>query len=148
MNFLKPVVAGMLAVALTALVVMAEPAVETDAALGERLVRQLWVYMATPDMDSMAKFISPGFQAVHQNGSNNRDQEIELVRNLKLGTYTLTDIKITRSGSVIVASYFVSVEETIGGKRLSKKPAARLSVFLETGDGWHWVAHANLHPLQ
>jgi hypothetical protein len=61
----------------------------------------------------------------------------------------LSKIEITRNGPVIVATYFVSVEETIKGMRLLKEPAApRLSVFLKTGDGWKWIAHANLRPLK
>ena len=99
-------------------------------------------------MEAIEKTISKGFQSVHQYGSSNRDQEIELIKGLKLGEYTLTDIKITQDGPVIVATYFVSVEETIKGKILSKEPAPRMSVFLKTDSGWKWIAHANLKPLK
>jgi len=71
-----------------------------------------------------------------------------VVKGLKLGEYTLSDIKITQDGPVIVATYFVSVEETINGKRLSKKPAARISVFLKTDNEWKWITHANLNILE
>ena len=53
--------------------------------------------------------------------------------------------------SIIVRVSFqlrVSVEETIEGKRLSTKPAARLTIFLKTDSGWQWIAHANLNPLK
>ena len=99
-------------------------------------------------MEAIEKTISKGFQSVHQYGSSNREQEIELIKGLKLGEYTLTDIKITQDGPVIVATYFVSVAETIEGKRLSKQPAPRMSVFLQTDGGWKWIAHANLKPLK
>lgn len=116
-----------------------------EKSLGERLLHQLWADMKKTDIEET---IGKGFQSVHQYGSSNREQEIELVKGLKLGEYSLSDIRITRNGPVIVATYFVSVEETIKGKRLSKKPAPRLSVFLKTDTGWKWIAHANLKPLR
>ena len=115
-----------------------------EMTLGETLVRQLWTDMKETDMKAINETISEGFQAVHQYGTNNRQQEIELISKLRLGDYTLSDIKITQNGPLIIATYFVSVNETIKGKRLSKKPAPRLSVFLKVKDGWQWIAHANL----
>jgi len=115
--------------------------------LGETLLRKLWADMKETDLKAINETIAEGFQAVHQDGANNRRQEIELISKLDLSDYTLSDIKITQDGPVIVATYFVSVSETIKGKRLSKKPAPRLSVFLKTDKGWKWVAHANLKPL-
>ena len=56
--------------------------------------------------------------------------------------------EVTQVGPAIIVSYFVSVEETIEGKRLSSKPAARLTIFLKTDSGWQWIAHANLNPLR
>jgi len=116
-----------------------------EMTLGETLVRQLWTDMKETDMKAINEIISEGFQAVHQYGTNNRQQEIELISKLRLGDYTLSDIKITQKDPLIVATYFVSVNETIKGKRLSKKPAPRLSVFLKVKDGWQWIAHANLN---
>lgn len=127
------------------------PAGEESTALhakGEELVRELWADIRANNVDAVERKLSTGFQSVHQDGSRNRDQEIALIKALKLGEYTLTDFSITQDGPVIVAIYFVSVEETIEGKRLSSEPAPRLSVFLETDDGWKWTAHANLKPLK
>lgn len=125
----------------------ANPADTGENNPGEKLLQQLWSDMAAQNVGGIEKTISPAFQSVHQNGSSNRDQELELIKGLKLGEYTLSDVKITRDGPVIVATYFVSVEETIDGKRLSKKPAPRMSVFYKTDGGWKWIAHANLKPI-
>lgn len=128
--------------------VLADQEVATEKSLGEKLLLQLWSDMEKPDIEAIEKTISKGFQSVHQYGSSNREQEIELIKGLKLGEYTLTDIKITQDGPVIVATYFVSVEETIKGKQLSKKPAPRMSIFIKTDSGWKWIAHANLKPIK
>lgn len=148
MNVTRLFSAIILTLVLTVVPVMAEQKVTDEKALGEKLLNQLWENMHKPDVEMIEKTTAEGFQAVHQFGSNNREEEIELIRKLKLGPYTLSEIKITRSGPVIVATYLVSVSETIKGKRLTRKPAPRLSVFLNTGEGWKWIAHANLKPLQ
>jgi len=128
--------------------VLANQEVTDEKVLGEKLLRQLWGNIKKPNMDAIQKTMAQGFQSVHQFGANDRDQELKLIKDLKLGDYTLTDIEITRTGPVIVATYFISVEETIKGDRLSKKPAPRLSIFLKTDSGWKWIAHANLKPLK
>ena len=148
MNSLKFALIITLTFALATLTVLANQEVATESDLGEKLLRQLWADMQKPDIKMIKKTIAKGFQSVHQYGSSNREQEIKLIKGLKLGKYTLSNIKITRNGPVIVATYFVSAEETVKEKRLSKKPAPRLSVFLKIDSGWKWIAHANLKPLQ
>ena len=118
-----------------------------DQSPGETLVRELWEDMRQTDMKALEKKIAKGFQSVHQDGASNRDEELELLKHLNFDEYILSDIQITQNGPVIVATYFVSVQETIKGQRLSKEPAPRLSVFLNTDSGWQWIAHANLKPL-
>lgn len=114
---------------------------------GIKLVNDLWVAMKDADVAAVEGMIADGFQAVHSDGANDREGELELIRNLALGDYTLTDLRITRQGPALIATYHVSVEETIEGRRLSSKPAARMSVFVRTPDGWKWLAHANLKSL-
>ena len=99
-------------------------------------------------MSALEKKIAPGFQSVHEDGTRSREEELKLLQELNLGEYTLSDLKVTQVGPVIIVSYFVSTEETIEGKRLSTSPAARLSIFLKTDSGWQWIAHANLNPFQ
>jgi len=148
MNSLKLALIITLTFVFTTLPVLADQEVATEKGLGEKLLHQLWADMKKSDMEVIEKTIAKGFQSVHQYGSSNREQEIGLIKGLKLGKYTLSKIEITRNGPVIVATYFVSVEETIKGMRLLKEPAPRLSVFLKTDDGWKWIAHANLRPLK
>ena len=104
----------------------------TEMTLGETLVRQLWADLKDRRIEAVQEKIADGFQSVHQYGASNREQEIELLKGLNPGEYTLSNFQITRNGPVIIATYFISVEETIKGKRLSKDPAPRLSVFLKT----------------
>jgi hypothetical protein len=120
---------------------------QPEVELGEKLVRQLWADIKDRNAEGAGKMIAQGFQSVHQDGARNREQEIELIKELDLGKYDLSDFTVTQNGPVIVATNSVSAEETIDGKRLSTETAPRLDVFLKTDSGWQLIAHANLKPI-
>ena len=120
----------------------------TELSLGQDLVRELWNDFKTQDISALESKIAPGFQSVHEDGARDARAELKLLKELNLGEYTLSNFKVTQVDPAIIVSYFVSVEETIEGKRLSSKPAARLTIFLKTDSGWQWIAHANLNPLK
>jgi len=115
---------------------------------GEELVRQLWADISKGDSPSMKRWLAEGFQSIHEDGARNHDQELEIIKNLSLGEYKLSNFTVTQEGPALIVTYLVSAEETIKGQRLSKTPAPRLSVFLNTETGWKWIAHANLKPLK
>jgi Domain of unknown function (DUF4440) len=148
MRMLKLALITALTLGFAALPAVAGENVATDKSLGEKLVRQVWTDMQNLDVASLEKAMTKGFQSVHKYGSLDREQEITLIKEVKVGKYSLSDIKVTRDGPVIVVTYLASVEETIKGKRKHMKPAPRLSVFLKTDEGWKWLAHANLHGLK
>ena len=81
--------------------------------------------MKNTDMKAIDQIMADGFQSVHEDGASNRAQEIELISKLNMSDYTLTDIKASRSGPVMIVTYFVSVEETIEGNRLTKNPGGK-----------------------
>jgi hypothetical protein len=115
---------------------------------GEQLVRDLWSNMKANHWQKLDKAMSPAFQSVHSDGARDRAQELKLIKGLKMGDYTLDKFKTTRQGPVLVVTYQVTVSETIDGKRLTHKPAPRLTVFFKAAGGWQWLAHANLRPLE
>ncbi len=120
----------------------------TELNLGEDLVRELWNDFKTQNISALEEKIAPGFQSIHQDGARDAEAELKLLEELNLGEYTLSNFKVTQVGPAIIVSYFVSVEEIIEGKRLSREPAARLSIFLKTDSIWQWIARANLNPLK
>ena len=140
------VVLALLGVSLGGMIARA-PAAEPSQ--GERLVRQLWAYSKEHKVMEIAKMMGPGFQSIHEDGAGDREAEIQVLEKVNLGKYTLSNFKVTQNGPVIIVTYFVSVEETLRGKRLSAtKPAARLSAWLKTDSGWQWIIHANLRSLK
>jgi hypothetical protein len=115
---------------------------------GEQLVREIWENIADKNWTEVEKKIANGFQSVHSDGARSRSEEIELIKKLDLGQYTLDNFIVTRNGPVMIVTYTVSVEETIENQRLSSAPAPRSTVWLKTDEGWKWIAHANLKSLE
>ncbi|MFH1090172.1 MAG: nuclear transport factor 2 family protein [Pseudomonadota bacterium] len=116
---------------------------------GEQLERQIWAKIKAQDWAAIEAMIAPGFQSSHQDGARGRSAEIELLKGLNLGDYTLSDFTVTNNGPVIVVTYTVATtHEEIEGRTTPTTPAQRLSVWLKTAAGWQWIAHANLAPLR
>jgi hypothetical protein len=116
--------------------------------LGESLERSMWKAMAGRDLQAVESMLAPGFLSIHEDGTRDRSQEISLIANLDLGDYTLTEFRETREGASIVVCYFVETAETLDGERIPKRKSARSSVWVMTPNGWQWVHHANLNPMQ
>ena len=134
--------------ALVLVLIVSQPAgAKAQIQSGEELLKHLWDASKAGDSSQQAKLYAKAFQSAHDDGARDRAQELELLKKANLGDYTLSDIKITEQGPVIVATYFAEVSETITGKRLPERKAARLTVFLKTDQGWQAIAHANLNPL-
>ncbi len=115
---------------------------------GIQLVKQLWTDMKNADVESIGKYISPQFQSIHEDGTRNRDEQIELIKNLKMGEYALSDFCITENDSIIIVTYFVSVAETLEGEKLPDVKAARMSAWQKTDEGCKWIIHANLRAMK
>ncbi len=120
----------------------------TDPQLGNTLVKQLWDNLVANDTATLNLTMADGFQSVHEDGANNKAEELELISGLAITNYTIDNLISTQDGDVLITTYMVSVEETIEGERLSKKPAARMTVFVKNDGNWQWIAHANLKPLE
>ncbi|MCF7833257.1 MAG: nuclear transport factor 2 family protein [Candidatus Marinimicrobia bacterium] len=115
---------------------------------GEKLVRALWEDFNKDDKATFEKWLSPGFQSVHEDKARNMDGEINLLMALHLGAYTLDNFISTQDGNVLIVTYTVAVHETIDGEVLPGAPAERLTVFMHDDKNWKWIAHANLNPME
>jgi hypothetical protein len=110
---------------------------------GERLVMDLFAAIKEKNWDKLENMIHPAFQSVHFDGARNRSQEMQLLKGLELGNYSLSNFRISMSEAILVVSYFIAAEEMIDGKPTLPKPSCRLSVFHKTDEGWKWVSHAS-----
>ncbi|MBS0633855.1 MAG: nuclear transport factor 2 family protein [Verrucomicrobia bacterium] len=118
-----------------------------DAAQGEALERQMWEDMKHRNYKDIEEHIAAGFQSVHTDGARTRAEEIQLIKDLYLGSYTITDMKVTEGKDSYIVTYKIAVGETIDAKRLSDKPTPRMSMWQKIDEKWQWIAHANFNPI-
>jgi hypothetical protein len=112
-----------------------------DAALGEKLVRALF---ANPAAVKMSK----AFQTVHQGKALQREEAARSTKGIDLQDYRLSDFKVTREANILVVTYTFTGQSTLEGKKMGTGPAPRLSVFIDTGKEWQWLAHGNFSAVQ
>jgi len=119
----------------------------SDSALGQQQVERLWADFAKSDLAALDMFVAPGFQSLHKDGARDWVQERQLVADLKLTPYFLSDYKVSRNGDVLVVTYACKVGETIADARLAKESTPRLDVFQLTGSEWKLLAHVNVRDV-
>lgn len=121
-------------------------AMQDPNADGETLYREFVAAVAAEDWAAVDGMLAADFQSAHTDGPRDKAAEMEMLKAVNLGEYSLTDFTSTRGGDTLVATHWLSVEETIDGSRLSTKPAARLTVWRQGESGWQIIAIANLNP--
>jgi hypothetical protein len=121
---------------------------ENIDSIGKKLVQQLWVDFKTNNWEEIEKQMGSGFQSVHQDGTRDKDAQIELIKDLDLGDYTISDYTVTAEGPVIIVTYKITVEETLAGIRLPERTVMRLSAWVKIEDDWKWIIHANLTAMK
>jgi len=104
--------------------------------------------MKANNWKEIEKQMSSGFQSVHQDGTRDKDAQIELIKGLDLSDYTISDYTVTTEGPVIIVTYKITVEETLAGTRLPERTVMRLSSWVKSEDDWKWIIHANLTPMK
>ncbi len=140
--------AVLLLVAITVFLSADAVAVKRETSLdkeGEKLVKKSWVAMDHATPEDLKLFIDDAFQSVHMDGARTKSAQIDLIMGLGIREYKISNVSATRTGDVMVVTYKAETEETLDGKRIPSRPVPRMSVFINTPDGWKWLAHANLN---
>lgn len=131
---------------LFSLVLLAHLSLFADTSEIESLERQRWQYIKSQNWKDLDAMIAPYFQASIFEGSRNKEQFMNRLKTINISDYTLDNFVITQGPGVAVATYDVTVSETISGKRISSK-AGRLSVWQNANGKWLLIAHAILIPV-
>jgi hypothetical protein len=98
------------------------------------LVNRMWTLAQNNDRNGLRKFINRQFQAqdADQPRWNKRQFINVLVNKEDLTSYTLSDLRATRSGNTIVVTYTAAASQIVNGKPLSGDPKPRLTVFVQS----------------
>lgn len=127
--------------------VIACASLSAEVSLGEKLETQMWEDMKYHNFTAVESNIAEKFQSVHSFGALTRDEEIKLIKDLYLGSYNISDVKVTENENTLVVTYMIAVQEKIQNVTLSAKPAPRMSVWQKINGKWQWIAHANLKDI-
>ena len=120
-----------------------------DDELGERLIRSFFEASGKGDQAAVERTLAQGFQSVHTDGVRDRQGELNLIRDMKLGSPTLANFKTTRNGPALIVTFQVNApDEVLGGKTVGEGAYERMAVWLDTDSGWKLIAYANLAPLK
>ena len=124
-----------------------QTAASSSASEGEKLEREMAADIKAKNWNAVENRIAEGFQSVHPDGPRDRAGEIELLKRMNFGDFTLSNFKSTVVGDNIVVTFTLTVAQIIDGKQLPPKPAYRLSVWKKGVAGWQWISHANLASI-
>lgn len=112
-----------------------------DAALGRDLVMSYFDALQANDAEQIAALLSPAFQIVRADGERFGASDY-LDNRAVFETYEMSDLKVTRAGDSLIATYVVRTNSTMDKEKLGP-PAPRLTVFQQVDGAWKLLAHAN-----
>jgi hypothetical protein len=115
-----------------------------DTTKGTALVARFFDLLKARDATGLEKFLSPAFQLQGADGGF-LDRDQFLANPSQVQSYDLSNVRVTRTGNVLVTRYDVAAVVTINGVPQARAPAPRLSVFAKGKHGWQMVAHANFN---
>jgi hypothetical protein len=126
------------------------PVMAADAALdaeGMAALNTWWTALVAGTPVALGPVLAPEFQMMRTDGSG-YDKSGYLASSLpKIAAIPeFTKVTFTSGDGLLIARYFVTVNETRDGKTLQKH-AGRLTVFRKDGDKWLVVAHGNFATL-
>lgn len=123
----------------------ASSAVTGDAALGQELVTAFFDTLQAGDADQVAALLAPDFQLLRSTGEVFDAASYPDVAPV-YEAYVIDNLKITRAGDVLVATYTAQTDSTVDGTEAMGESAPRLTVFQQIDGEWKLAAHANFGP--
>ena len=77
----------------------------------------------------------------------NRNQYLAAFANSTtvISDFTLSKLRVTRAGGVLVARYVSQTTQTISGTEYATAPAPRIATFVKTPTGWRMTSNANFN---
>ena len=117
----------------------------SSAAWGRQLVTQfLTILQSSTAAGQLETFLDPAFQVQRADGSRD-DKTGYIAKFPTLGPFEIRGYRVTRNRTTIVASYRLTVIETIDGVQYRKTPAPRISTFQFADGAWRMTSHANFN---
>ena len=95
-----------------------------------------------------SNMLAPQFTSIHTDGIvRNKAQEIELIKNLHMKDFHLTQFQFAQSGNTIIATYKDAGSEQIDHQAINTKSAGRMAVLQKQNKKLMILAYANLDQI-
>lgn len=115
------------------------------AAWGRHLVVEFLTILQRDDpVPALTTFLDSAFQIQRANGSR-EDKASYLADPAKFGDFEVSGYRVTRGGTIIVASFSVTAKETISGVVYKKTPAPRIATFRFDKGRWTLISYGNFN---
>lgn len=125
-----------------------EKATQVSHSEGEKLEREFWTALSEQNLKSLETMLLPEFQSLHFDGPRDKKGELELIKHLNLGRYTLSNFKTTKLGDALLVSYLALAEESLDGQELTEETLPRISVWMKCKNNYQLFSHVNMNrPL-
>lgn len=116
----------------------------------KEVIENWFAAMKEADVMKAGTYLSPQFVSIHTDGIvRNKEQELNLIKNLHMKNYKLTDFQYAQNNDTIVITYKDEGSEKIDGKSIEAGPAGRMAVLQKDKgkDKWIIIAYANLDKI-
>ncbi len=115
------------------------------AAWGRHLVVEFLTILQRDDpVPALTTFLDPAFQIQRANGSR-EDKASYLANPARFGDFEVSGYRVTRGGTIIVASFSIAAKETIDGVVYRKTPAPRIATFRFDTGSWTLISYGNFN---
>lgn len=119
-----------------------------DNQAARQLIENWFAAMKANDTTKAATYLAPQFVSIHTDGIvRNKEQEINLMKNLHMKSYSLSDFKFSQSNNTLVVTYKDNGVEKIDNATIGKGAAGRMAVLQKKNDEWIIIAYANLDKV-
>jgi len=117
----------------------------SDVKAAQSIIENFYAALKNKQVDQAVALVAPQFVGLTTTYNFvDKDKEVELIKNVDLKDYTLSDFKFSQSGDVIVATFKNASVGIRKGKKYSHQPIGRMMVLQKQNDKWLILAFANL----
>ena len=115
------------------------------AAWGRHLVVEFLTILQQDDpVPALTTYLNPAFQIQRANGTR-EDKASYLANPARFGDFEVSGYRVTRSGTVLVATFSIAAKETINGVVYKKTAAPRIGTWLFSKGAWTLISYGNFN---
>jgi len=110
----------------------------------EAYEKLMWDEIKAKNWPQVERRLAATFVAVDAEGTHDRAQTMELMKQLDLRDYVLGELKATPNGNDMMVTYTIVMTGTYKGQPIPNQPFRMLTVWQQVKGGWIAVAHSDV----